>query len=93
MTVLSADIGATVAALRSESGREIWLFGGGSLFASLLAAGLVDHITVAVMPVLLGSGTPLVAAGAPRSRLILTRSTATATGIVHVQYDIQHAAG
>lgn len=93
VTVLSGNVGATVAALRSEPGRDIWLFGGGSLFASLLAAHLVDEIEVAVMPVLLGGGTPLVSAGAPRARLGLTRSHTSPSGIVHVQYEVRHAAG
>jgi dihydrofolate reductase len=93
VTVVSENIRATVAALRSEPGRDIWLFGGGSLFATLLAADLVDQIEVAVMPVLLGSGTPLVSPGAPRSRLTLTRSNASPSGIVHLHYEIQHATG
>src|SRR3982751_1899350 len=74
VTVVSGNVEATVAALRAETGRNIWLFGGGSLFASLLAAGLVDDIELAVMPVLLGDGTPLVSPDAPRLRLTLTRS-------------------
>jgi riboflavin biosynthesis pyrimidine reductase len=50
----------TVAALRAEPGDgEIWLFGGGALFASLLAAGQVDAVEVSVVPVLLGGGVPL----------------------------------
>ena len=92
VTVISGNIGATVAGLRSEPGRDIWLFGGGSLFASLLAAQVVDQIEVAIMPVLLGGGTPLVSAGAPRSRLTLTRSNTSPSGIVTLQYEIQHAA-
>jgi dihydrofolate reductase len=42
VTVVSTDAGAAVAALRAEPGRDIWLFGGGKLFASLLAASVVD---------------------------------------------------
>lgn len=45
--------------LRAESGKDIWLFGGGALFASLAQAKLVDTVEVSVMPVLLGSGVPL----------------------------------
>lgn len=48
-----------VRALKQEAGKQIWLFGGGQLFAGLLAASLVDQVEVAVMPVLLGSGIPL----------------------------------
>src|SRR5262249_36309980 len=48
-----------VAELKSKPGKDIWLFGGGRLFHSLLAAGLVDAIDVGVVPVLLGGGIPL----------------------------------
>ena len=61
MTVVSTHLDSTITALRAERGRDIWLFGGGNLFASLLAADLVDNIEVAIMPVLLGRGVPLVA--------------------------------
>ena len=61
--------------------------------ASLLAADLVDQIEVAIMPVLLGGGVPLVATVAPRSPLVLTRSHSSARGIVNLHYDVQHAAG
>jgi dihydrofolate reductase len=91
--VVRADAGAAVAALRSEPGRDIWLFGGGSLCASLLAAGVVDQVEVAVMPVLLGRGIPLVAPEAPRSQLALTRSDVSPSGIVSLHYDVQRAAG
>lgn len=38
----------------SAPGKEIWLFGGGELFAALLDAGLIDFVELAVIPVLLG---------------------------------------
>lgn len=93
VTVVGTDAGAAVAALRSKPGRDIWLFGGGGLCASLLAADVVDQVEVAVMPVLLGRGIPLVATEAPRARLSLTRSEASPAGIVSLRYDVQHGAG
>jgi dihydrofolate reductase len=93
VTVVGTDVETTVAALRGESGLDIWLFGGGQLFASLLAAGLVDRVEVALMPVILGGGIPLAGSGAPRSRLLLTRSDAHPSGIVSLAYDVQPAAG
>jgi dihydrofolate reductase len=93
VTVVDTDAGAAVAALRSEPGRDIWLFGGGNLFASLLSADVVDQVEVAIMPVLLGRGIPLVTPEAPRTRLMLTRSEPSPGGIVSLRYDIQHAAG
>ena len=92
VTVVSSDIGRTVADLRAQPGRDIWLFGGGNLCASLLAAGLVDQIEIAVMPVVLGGGIPLVGTAAPRTRLALTRSASSPTGIVELHYDVQIAA-
>jgi dihydrofolate reductase len=93
VTVVTADGGGAVAGLRAESGRDIWLFGGGSLFASLLGAGVVDQVEVAIMPVLLGRGIPLAGPEAPRARLALTRSGVSPSGIVSLHYDVQRAAG
>ena len=90
--VIGDDLEARVVALRAEAGRDIWLFGGGNLFASLLTAGLVDDIELAVMPVLLGDGIPLLSPGSPRSRLNLRRSHASPGGIVNLHYEVVHAA-
>ena len=57
--VISKDVEAFVAELKKQKGKDIWLFGGGVLFRSLLEAGLVDRVEVAVIPVLLGAGIPL----------------------------------
>jgi dihydrofolate reductase len=90
--VISSGAGAVVRALRTDSGRDIWLFGGGQLFASLLAEHAVDQVEVATMPVLLGGGVPL-AAGAPRCRLRLIATSAAPSGIVNSTYAIDYPAG
>jgi dihydrofolate reductase len=92
VNVISADAGSVVRGLRAQAGRDIWLFGGGQLFGSLLAERVVDLVEVAVMPVVLGGGLPL-AAGAPRSTLRLLRADSTPAGIVNVQYEVAYAAG
>ena len=75
VTVVSADAAAAVDALRREDGAgDIWLFGGGALFGSLLAAGQVDAIEVTVVPILLGGGVPLLPPGGARETLTLTHS-------------------
>jgi dihydrofolate reductase len=93
VTVVGADVETTVAALRAESGLDIWLFGGGRLFASLLAAGLVDRVEVSIMPVILGGGIPLAGSDASRTRLLLTHSHVHPSGIVSLAYDVRPAAG
>jgi dihydrofolate reductase len=79
----------TVAALRAEPGKDIWLFGGGSLFRSLLDAGLVDTVEVAIMPVLLGAGIALLPPPARQTKLKLTGHKVYKTGIVSLEYSIQ----
>jgi dihydrofolate reductase len=89
VTIVGKDAGVAVDALRAEDGRDIWLFGGGKLFASLLAANVVDQVELSIMPVLLGRGIPLLGGGATRSRLSLTRSESFPSGIVSLLYDVQ----
>lgn len=69
---VSADPKATVTALKQRQGKDIWLFGGGGLFQSLLALELVDAVQVAIIPVLLGGGVPLLTSPATRAKLRLT---------------------
>jgi dihydrofolate reductase len=92
VTVVSGEAGATVAALRARPGREIWLFGGGSLFRSLLAAKQVDVVEVAVIPVLLGGGVPFLEKGAPLTQLALVHSQSYPSGIVSLRYNVRDAA-
>src|SRR5918995_4423010 len=92
VTVVRADAGARVAALRAASGREIWLFGGGSLFRSLLEAKQVDLVEVLVMPVLLGGGIPLLEKGAPLTRLALEHMERYPSGLLGLRYRVPDAA-
>jgi dihydrofolate reductase len=92
VTVVSADPGPRVAALRAASGRDIWLFGGGSLFRSLLVAKQVDLLEVVVIPVLLGGGIPLLEAGAPLTRLALEHVERYPSGLLGLRYRITDAA-
>ncbi len=48
-----------VEGLKAKPGRDIWLYGGGDLFRSLVDAGLVETVEVAVVP---GSAFPMSAA-------------------------------
>ncbi len=88
VTVVSGDVTRTIRDLKGQAGKDIWLYGGGVLFRSLLDAGLVDTVEVAVIPVLLGSGIPVVPEGR-RCSLRLTESTARASGIVMTKYAVE----
>ena len=86
---IRADAERAVAELRRLPGKDIALFGGGELFRSLLAAGLVDRVEVNVIPVLLGGGIPLLPSPAGRARLRLLKQRVYAkTGTIGLEYDI-----
>lgn len=85
---ISADAPAIVATLKAQPGKDIWLFGGGSLFRSLLDAHLVDIIEVSAMPILLSQGVPLLPPGARSPALRLLSSKALASGAVALKYAI-----
>jgi dihydrofolate reductase len=81
-----------VAELKAKPWKDIWLWGGGELFRSLLDAGLVDGVDVAVIPVLLGGGIPLLPTPAPRTTLELrTHRVFEKSGIVALEYDVVHS--
>jgi dihydrofolate reductase len=78
----------TLAALKFSRGKDIWLFGGGSLFRSLAQDGLVDTVEVAIVPILLGAGVPLLPSPANGIKLSLTAHKVYKTGIVSLEYAI-----
>lgn len=80
---------STVESLKASKGKDIWLFGGGSLFRSLLGMGLVDGVDVAVMPVLLGGGIPLLPEHEKRATLKLAKHQVfPKTGTVSLEYEV-----
>ena len=86
---IESDAVRVVTELRRAPGKDIALFGGGELFRSLLAAGLVDRIEMSLIPVLLGGGIPLLPAPADRAKLVLrTQRLYKKTGIIGLEYDI-----
>ena len=90
VTIVAEKAEETLTALRAESGKDIWLFGGGLLFRSLLDAGLVDTVEVAIIPVLLGGGIPLLPPPAKARKLNLTgHKLYPKTGIVLLEYAVK----
>ena len=91
VTIVSEDVEKTVAALKAEEGRDIWLFGGGVLFRSLLEMKLVDTVEVAVIPVLLGDGIPLLPGVNERAKLELRKvDEYPKSGTVCLAYDVDN---
>lgn len=88
VTIVAEHQAETLNALKASPGKDIWLFGGGSLFRSLAEARLVDTVEVAVIPVLLGGGIPLLPSPANRIKLALASHRVYKSGIVSLEYTI-----
>jgi dihydrofolate reductase len=85
--IVSDDPEGIINDLKSKKGKDIWLFGGGSLFRSLLELGLVDSVEVAIMPVLLGGGVPLLPPPAKLATLkLVNHQVYEKTGTVVLEY-------
>jgi dihydrofolate reductase len=89
VTILSELNPERLQSLRTQSKKDIWLMGGGALFAQLLAIGEVDTVEVTVIPVLLGGGVALLPNPAERTQLRLLQHRIYPSGTVHLVYEIQ----
>jgi dihydrofolate reductase len=85
---VSGDIGSMVEeARRVAGGRDVYV-DGGELLRQTIDAGLLDELTVTVIPVVLGRGLPLFAGATSRHRLVLRHESAHPQGLVQLTYGV-----
>jgi dihydrofolate reductase len=89
VSVVDGDAVDHVRSLKAKPGRDIWLFGGGELFRTLLNSDLVDTVELAIIPVLLGGGIPMLPAPASQTKLTLSAHRVyPKSGIVLLEYRV-----
>jgi len=93
LRIVADDPVEVVRGLKAQTGKDIWLYGGGELFRTLLAAGLVDTVELAVIPVLLGEGVPLLAPGSTTTLVLHDHRVLAGSGIVALAYSVPGAVG
>jgi dihydrofolate reductase len=91
VTIVGEGSEAAVKTLRANSQKDVWLFGGGDAFRRLLDAGLVDSVELALEPILLGGGVPLVREALHRQQLRLADHRVSKVGVVHLEYAVRHS--
>lgn len=84
--LITGDIKTEVLKIKKEKGKDIWLFGGAGLTTSLINLGMVDEISLAVHPILLGEGKPLFKDTLHRIPLNLLDTKTYSTGLVSLTY-------
>jgi dihydrofolate reductase len=87
--VIRDDVPLQVEKIKNENGKDIWLFGGGSLTTSLMNLKLVDEIWLAVHPVILGGGKPLFENLNERVNLDHLDTKTYSTGLVFSKYAVR----
>ena len=86
--LLNGNIREEVMALKQQPGKDIAVFGGAALLTSLLNEALVDELSIAIMPVLLGSGKLMVTTQTNRTWISLTDTKTYSNGTVQLTYAV-----
>ena len=87
-TLIKSNIKAEVEKIKKEKGKDIWLFGGAGLTTSLMNLGLIDELSLAVHPILLGAGKPLFNNIKDRINLTLVDTKTYSTGLISLTYSL-----
>ncbi|RED63295.1 dihydrofolate reductase [Cohnella lupini] len=74
--------------LKNKPGKDIWLYGGGSLITTFIHLGLVDEFRLSVHPVILGEGKPLFNDIKQRQSLKMVNANKFSSGVVQLIYHL-----
>ncbi|MCW3116576.1 MAG: deaminase [Chitinophagaceae bacterium] len=83
------NLAAEIKKLKSESGKDIIVYGGSSFASALVKEGLIDEFHLFYNPVALGKGVPLFDKLENLQQLKLKRSITYDCGIVLLSYDLK----
>jgi dihydrofolate reductase len=85
-TFVREDPARFVKRLKHEPGGRIWVVGGGAIAAALMAAGLIDEISLTIHPITLGNGVPLFEKHGARSGWKLHSTRSYSNGLIQATY-------
>jgi dihydrofolate reductase len=85
--VVAGDLPGEVRKLREQDGGDIIALASGSVIRALLAADLLDRLSISLCPALAGGGPRLLADGLPASAWKLADATTTESGAICLLYD------
>ncbi|HSJ77343.1 MAG TPA: dihydrofolate reductase family protein [Erythrobacter sp.] len=76
-----------IAALKQEDGPDLVIQGSGTLYPPLLAAGLIDRLTLMIFPLVLGNGKRLFSKDTAPTLMALVESRVSAKGTMIATYE------
>lgn len=87
VTFVRGPVAEFVADLKAEAGdRNVWIVGGGVLAAQFADAGALDEIIISIIPVVLGSGKPVLPMSGPTAPMELLSAHTMGRGIMELRY-------
>lgn len=84
---IDSDIAETVAEIKKQDGKDIWLYGGASLIKTFIDLNLIDVYRISVHPIALGKGKPLFEDLKDRLNLQLIKANVFKSGVVQLIYE------
>jgi len=86
VTFISGDIATFGRKLKQQTGKNIWLVGGGEINEIFHRAELIDELIISIHPIILGKGIPLFKGAANSSALTLISHNVYPSGLVQAHY-------
>lgn len=80
------NLNEMVEKIKTESGKDIWLYGGANLITTFLQLDLIDEYRLSVHPIILGEGKALFSGTSQRRPLKLAESNPYPSGVVQLIY-------
>jgi dihydrofolate reductase len=90
-TLIKKDIKEAVEEIKNGEGKDIAVFGGATLLASLLNLGLVDELVLSVIPIILGRGKPMFGEIYSRIPLKFSHSRTLPNGTIMLTYQVTNS--
>jgi dihydrofolate reductase len=84
--LVKGNIADEVAALKQKPGKDIVIYGSGSIVSTLAQRGLIDEYLIFVNPIVLGSGKPLFKGMKDRLNLKLQKTRIFKNGVILLYY-------
>jgi dihydrofolate reductase len=84
---ISGDTAEAVAQLKRSQGRDLLIQGSSTLYAPLLAAGLIDRLILMIFPVILGKGKTIFDGSQVAEALKLVSHSVSDKGVVFLNYE------
>lgn len=85
-TYIHANLEEQVNEIRQRPGKDIWLYGGGSLITTFINRDLIDVYRLAIYPVILGEGKPVFSNIKNRVNLKLEEVKSSEIGVTLLEY-------